>query len=336
MRIEEQAAPSITIGLPVHSGMPYLPEAIEGLLRQTYTEFQVLVILDGSSDASADYLASVHDPRLRVVEQQHCGLTFTLNRMLRECETDWLVRQDADDISAPNRLRRLVQAMTQFPDAGMFYSLAAYHPRGKSLGLYRSTRGTPDDIRAIARSGYVPAICHPSVALHVQRTLQVGGYRPGIQCEDADLWWRMALASDIRFIPEVLLLFRQNFASLTSRNLEQQALHGLYVQYLLLSQLHSRSPAPLSSIEQELSELLRRVPLRAKQELRHSNIALGEQKLLVGMGHFLQALLDSPSYVLGRLRDELFPPKQIRNGLRPEYFLDRKDSLWPATLPGAE
>jgi glycosyltransferase involved in cell wall biosynthesis len=324
----------LTIGMPVHNAMPYLPEAVESLLGQTMADFRLLAIVDGSSDASLAYLRSValEDKRVRVIEQEHRGITSTLNRMLRECETPWLVRQDADDVSAPGRLAAIVQAIGDHPGAGMFYSQAAYYPAGKSVGLYRCTRGTPAQIRSIARSGYVPAICHPSAVLHVARTLALGGYRAGLQCEDADLWWRMALAHDICFIPKVLLYFRQSSGSLTSRNLKQQALHGLYVQYLLLSALEGREAAVLSAVQAELDSMLDGSPLRAKEELRLFNIHLGQGQLMQALGRLAASMRLSPGYFLGRLRDECFPSRTIANGLSPELYRRRKDALWPRPL----
>ncbi len=319
----------LTVGLPVHNAMPYLPEAVESILGQSQADLRLLAIVDGSTDGSLDYLRSIRDARIRVVEQQHCGLTFTLNRMLRECETPWLVRQDADDISTPERLAMLQHAIEEHPEAGMFYSNAAYYPRRKSVGLYRCTRGTPDQIRSVARSGYLPAICHPSAALNVEKTLAIGGYRPGIQCEDADLWWRMALAYDIRFISDILLLYRQNAGSLTSRNLQQQALHGLYVQYLLLSQLQSRTPERLSDVEGELLTLLGGFSLVAKEKLRLFNMHLGQGEHLQALQSLTGAILASPGYVFGRLRDEFHPPQAISNGVEPRLFQQRKDVLWP-------
>ena len=181
----------------------------------------------------------------------------------------------------------------------------------------------------MARSGYLPAICHPSAALHIEKTLAIGGYRPGIQCEDADLWWRMALAYDVCFIPEVLLLFRQNADSLTSRNLQQQALHGLYVQYLLLSQLQSRTPERLSDVESELLDLLKNRALTAKERLRLFNMHLGQGEHWAALRAFLGAFTASPGYVLRRLRDEVLPSETIGNGVEPRLFQQRKDTLWP-------
>ena len=325
----EEGAEMLTIGLPVYNAMPYLAESVESILQQSLSNFQLLAIVDGSEDGSLEYLRSIRDARLRVVEQQHCGLTFTLNRMLRECETPWLVRQDADDLSTPDRLIRILQAIEQYPDAGMFYSNAAYHPRRKSVGLYRCTRGTPDQIRSVARSGYLPAICHPSVVLNVQKTLAIGAYRPGIQCEDADLWWRMALAYDIQFIPEVLLLYRQNTGSLTSRNLRQQAVHGLYVQYLLLSQLQSRVSKKLSEVEDDLLVLLDETSLLAKEKLRLFNMHLGEGKHGAALHALFDSFVASPSYVARRIRDEIMPPQAISNGVEPRLFQQRESTLWP-------
>ena len=323
----------LTVGLPVFNAMPYLRESVESILGQTRGDFQLLAVVDGSTDGSLEYLHSIRDARLRVVEQQHCGLTFTLNRMLRECETPWLVRQDADDVSTPDRLLKIQQAIEDHPDAGMFYSHAAYHPKRRSVGLYRCTRGTPDQIRSVARSGYLPAICHPSATLNVDKTLAIGAYRPGIQCEDADLWWRMALAYDIHFLPEVLLLFRQNAGSLTSRNLRQQELHGLYVQYLLLSQLQSRVPERLSDVEGELLSLIAETPLIAKEKLRLFNMHLGQRQYSAAIRAFAESFWASPHYVLRRLRDEVLPPEAISNGIEPRLFQQRKDSLWPQHHP---
>jgi GT2 family glycosyltransferase len=318
----------LTVGIPVHNAMPFLPAAVESILGQTCTDFQLLIIVDGSTDGSLEYLETIRDSRLRILVQQHCGLTFTLNRMLRECETEWLVRQDADDVSEPSRLQTISDAIAAHPSVGMFYSLAAYYPQDKSVGMFRSTRGSPEQIRGIVRTGYIPAICHPTAVLHVERTLALSGYRPGIYCEDADLWWRMALAYDIHFIPQALLLFRQNAESLTSHHLEEQQLHGLYVQYLLLSQLQSRTARPLSEIESVLRGLMLPGQLAAKQALRQFNISLGQRRRIQAYQSLLRALTASPRYVLRRLRDELFPNRAIHNGIRPKFFYRKEAVLW--------
>src|SRR6185437_15724131 len=76
--------PQLTIGVPVFNGMPYLPEAIESLLSQTYSDFEILIVDDGSTDAGPEYLRSIKDKRIRILRQPNQGLTATLNRILAE------------------------------------------------------------------------------------------------------------------------------------------------------------------------------------------------------------------------------------------------------------
>lgn len=318
----------ITVGVPVYNAMPYLPEAVSSLLAQTSTSFEILAIVDGATDASLAYLQSIRDPRLRILVQPNLGLTQTLNRMLRECRTPWLVRQDADDISHPARMERLMAAIQEFPDSGMFYSFANYHPGEKTVGSFRCSRGTPSELREIVRSGYLLSICHPTVALNVRKTLALGGYRIGLHNEDGDLWWRMALAHDIRCIPEALVGFRQHASSVSTRNLADQVVAGLYIQYLLLSHLWKHAPLPFSIVRDCLRSLLPTSELLAKERLRSFNMHLAGRRRGAALRAFAASLCASPSYVLKRLRDEFFASHSIANGIRPQLFLEHRKALW--------
>jgi len=317
-----------TIGLPVYNAMPYLPEAMESLLAQEYPHFEILAIVDGATDSSLEYLLSIRDTRLRVLTQANQGVAATLNRMLRECHTPWLVRQDADDISHRQRIARLVEAIEAVPQAGMFYSLANYHPRGQSAGSFRCSRGTPEQLRGIVEDGYLLSICHPTVALQVEKTLALGGYRVGLHNEDADLWWRMALAHEIHCIPEELVGFRQNEASVSACNLAAQMAAALYVQYLLLSHLTRRAPRPFEAIQRRLACMLQPARLRAKERLRAFNIRLAEKSYMRAGVAFTAAAMASPGYVLGRLRDEFAPCGRIANGIAPKLFFEQQEALW--------
>lgn len=325
--------PFITVGMPVYNAMPYLPEAMASLLAQQCAHFEILVIVDGATDGSVDYLRSLADrpslaARLRILTQPNEGVAPTLNRMLRECRTPWLIRQDADDISHPERVGRLVSAIESAPYAGMFYSLANYHPRGRALGSFRCTRGTPQQLRRIVREGYLLSICHPTVALHVEKTRALGGYRIGLHNEDADLWWRMALEHEIHCIPEELVGFRQSESSVSARNLTAQAVAALYVQYLLLSSLTGRTPLAFAAIQSRLQRLISPAKLRAKERLREGNIRLAEKNYRHAAAAFAASALASPGHLLGRLRDELLPRASIVNGIPPETFFKHKEALW--------
>src|ERR1039458_8846809 len=279
--------PGLTVGMPVCDAMPWLPEAMESLLQQTMKTFQILAIVDGGSDGSAAWLRNLENrlarvgfpwPRVRGLEQKHVGVTATLNRLLYEARTPWLVRMDADDVSYPTRLEKLQRTIEEHPDAGLIYSLADYHPQDRCAGQFRCSRGTPAELRGMGRSGYLLSICHSSVALNVEKVRAVGGYRMNIHAEDADLWWRLALEYEIHCIPEPLGGFRIHPQSVSSRNLEMQQLGGVYVQYLLLSELWGKKPRPFGEIAEPLGEFVQPAAFEAKEALRQFNALLRSEE----------------------------------------------------------
>jgi len=320
--------PLITVGMPVYNAMPWLPEAIESLLAQSERSFEILAIVDGATDDSATYLRSLRDPRLRVLEQPRAGVTATLNRLLRETHTPWMARQDADDVSYPRRIRQLLTAAREHPEAAVIYSLADYHPRERCTGRFRCSRGSSHELRSIVKSGYLLSLCHSTAMLQIEKVRAAGGYRMDIHAEDADLWWRLALRHEIHCIPEALVGFRLDERSVSARHAHDQQIAGLYVQYLLLSDLWGRQPRTLSEIRHALQQFLRPQSLAAKEFLRQGNMHLAAGQRRRAAAALLRALLHSPGYVLGRVHDE-FRTGAIRNGVSPQLFWQRREALWP-------
>jgi glycosyltransferase involved in cell wall biosynthesis len=318
---------TITVGMPVCNAMPWLPEAMDSLLSQSVSGFPILAIVDGGEDGSAAWLRSLHLPQLRVIEQPHAGVTATLNHLLAEARTPWLVRMDADDVSYPTRIETLLRAIAQFPQAGLLYSLADYHPRERCAGLFRCSRGTAEQLRSIVESGYLLSICHSTVALSVEKALAAGGYRMDLHAEDADLWWRMARRFDIRCIPEALVGFRLSEQSISSQHLHTQQISALYVQYLLLSELWGLRPQPLNQVACVLSGFLNPAAVRAKDWLRRSNMHLARRQPWRSVAALARSIGASPRYVAGRLRDEV-RTSAIANGVAPRLFWERKEILW--------
>jgi glycosyltransferase involved in cell wall biosynthesis len=321
--------PNLTIGLPVFNAMPFLEESLESLLRQTDGDFEILAIDDGSTDSGPEYLRSVRDSRLKVVTQANRGLTFTLNRMLREVNTPWLMRHDADDIAFPDRVAVIRRSIHQFPDAGMFYSEARYYQNGRSVGTFRATRANPDKIRQITTNGYLVSICHPTVTLNVKKAIAVGGYRFDLHIEDIDLWWRMALNYDIHYLPEVAIYFRHNTASVSSVNLENQSINTLYVQYLLLSHLYGWPALAYEYVRDHLSRSIDRSRLACREGMRRANISYSQKQYVKGSRHLGKAAMANPFYFAKRVLYEFQPDGIVFNGEEPLKFLRQRDVLWP-------
>ena len=324
-------APLLTVGLPVYNSMPYLPETMESLFKQTVSDFEILAVVDDCNDGSVEYMESIRDPRLRILRQPKSGIARALNRLLSECRTPWLVRQDTDDISYPNRLERLLEQVQAHPEAGMFYSAAEYYPSDKCVGQFRCTKGTPEELRKIVESGLLLSFCHPAVLLNVEKTLAVGGYRPEIHVEDADLWWRMALHHPIHFIPDVLVGYRQHSSSSNAHHARRAHVEILYVQYVLLSHLHGWEPLPVEKIRPLLEVFVSYRRLEAKEKLRRANMLLAENHRLTALTTALQSFLTSPQFFIKRVVDEFKPSGPITNGIDPKLFLQRKHEFWPET-----
>jgi glycosyltransferase involved in cell wall biosynthesis len=311
--------------------MPFLEESLTSLLRQTDGDFKIFAIDDGSVDSGLQYLQSVKDRRLKVVTQPHRGLTFTLNRMLREADTPWLMRHDADDIALPDRVVITKRHIERFPDAGMFYAEARYYQNGHSIGTFRSTRATPDQLRHITKRGYLLAICHPTVTLNVKKTIALGGYRFDLHIEDIDLWWRMALKHNIYYIPELTTYFRHNTTSVSTSNLECQSINTLYVQYLLLSYLYDLPALSCECVREHLALSVDRPRLACREAMRRANICYSRKQYVAAYKYMGEAAIAHPLYFARRVFYEMRPGKIIFNGELPQKLLNQRDALWPNT-----
>lgn len=323
----------LTVGIPVYNGMPYLPETVESILRQSHSDFEFIIIDDGSTDGTHAYLETLSDPRLRIIRQNNRGLSATLNRMLEESQGTWHVRQDADDIALPDRLRFIVEAITRSPESGMFYSPAHYLFRGAHRGHYRSTLASPATLRALTKSGRLIAINHSSAVLNVERTRALGGYRTDLlSAQDQDLWWRMALHHDIQLIAEPTIAYRLASSGLSSSSLARQSIEVLYAQYLLLSHLWSLPVRTLEEMSPILEKMLDMKLLEYRANLRRAGLAYDQRRygqFLVNAAH---AVLTAPKYLTQRLAYERGgSDKLVVNGVDPMMFAANKKALWPGS-----
>ena len=109
-------APSITVLMPVYNAAPFLHEAVDSVLAQTHADLELLVVNDGSTDASAEILAAFSDPRIRIVNNPgNLGLIASLNVGLKHMRGRYMARMDGDDIMHPDRLRQLFELLEAQP-----------------------------------------------------------------------------------------------------------------------------------------------------------------------------------------------------------------------------
>ncbi len=151
---------AITVLLPVHNGAEHLRAALDSVFAQDFTDFELLVVDDGSTDATAAILDGYDDPRLRVLRLRRTGLIGALNRGLDEARGAFIARLDADDEMLPGRLRRQLAAFRRNPElvaCGSDYLLF-----GAAEGLVHTPRRDTD---CRAHLVFGSPIAHPAVML---------------------------------------------------------------------------------------------------------------------------------------------------------------------------
>ena len=185
--------PTVSIILPVYNAIIDLPRALYSLINQTYSDFEVIAVDDGSTDGSGEMLDrfSQKDPRIRVIHQQNAGsLGKTLNKALEFAQGKYIARQDADDASHPSRLENQVRYMDSHPIVGLCGTWN-WHIDSQIGPIFSSE--IPDNhylLLSFLKKKINPFI-HGSVIFHKDLINKVGGYR-GSLVEDFDLWLRIS------------------------------------------------------------------------------------------------------------------------------------------------
>lgn len=209
----------------VHNGLPFLNEAIESILNQSFCDFEFIIINDGSTDDSSQVIDAfaIRDRRIILVNQDHAGLVRALNRGLAMARAPVIARMDADDIALPERLaRQYAHLMTKDDLAILGTAVSVIDADGRIVHRPNCIVGS-DAVAKAMRTG--PSLAHPSVLMRRDVLLELGGYRMAYQhAEDYDLWLRVIERYKIDNLPEVLLLYRQHDRKVSSRYAFAQAL----------------------------------------------------------------------------------------------------------------
>lgn len=197
--------PGLSVVLPVHNGRPFLDDAIASILRQTYADFELVILDDGSTDGTAADLArwSARDPRIRVATNPSpTGLVASAQAVVEHADAPLVARMDADDISRADRLERQVNLLAREPDTVLVGSLwEGIDPRGR--------RVRPRDRASLLRQAPSAPFPHGSVVFRREAFDQVGGYRTGTEgWEDLDLFLRLRSAGRLLVVPEALYRYR--------------------------------------------------------------------------------------------------------------------------------
>lgn len=212
--------PRVSVLMPMFNAAPFLNEAIESILNQTYTDFEFIIIDDASTDNSISIAKSFGDERIVLVrKKENGGIIESLNVGLEMARGEYIVRMDSDDISLPQRIERQVVFMDAHPEVGVCGTCI------ETIGLpNKAWHIETEDARIRIKLLRETHFCHPSVIMR-NRIIQENKlrYRYGYEhAEDYDLWVRIASYCQLANLPEVLLKYRIHGQQISASRFEQQ------------------------------------------------------------------------------------------------------------------
>jgi len=218
-------SPVVSVILPTLNDAEYVAKAIESVISQTYTDFEIIVVDDGSTDGTIEYLDDHPDDRIKlIVREKKSGITSAINHGIRESRGKFIARHDADDWSDNERLEKQVAYLDRNSEVVLVGTGAYLVDENGIIQSQRRVLESPSLDDLINHNEFV----HGSVMIRKGVLESVGCYDEWFHTtEDYDLWLRLAEEYEVRNIDEPLYYFRQHDESLYGSNLEELKLYHL-------------------------------------------------------------------------------------------------------------
>jgi glycosyltransferase involved in cell wall biosynthesis len=198
--------PPVTVALPAHNAERTVAQAIASTLQQSYTDFELWVLENGSSDGTADVARSFTDPRVKVFELGPVGFQGALQYAIDNASSEWVARMDADDLMFPNRLKAQMEVIRDHPEFVLVGTAAALlTPFGHIFERVSAYQSRPVDTSSLYWKRF---FADPSTVFRRRVALKVGGFDPEFTIGDVPLWFRMLAEGKGWEIAEPLHLYR--------------------------------------------------------------------------------------------------------------------------------
>ncbi|HVX84634.1 MAG TPA: glycosyltransferase family A protein [Phycisphaerae bacterium] len=216
--------PAVTVAMAAHNAAAHVSAAIDSILAQSFTDFEFLIINDGSTDNTLHILRSyaARDPRIRIVNQPNRGVIAVRNQSLELARAPFLCCIDHDDIAAPDRIAAQLHFLRRHPDVavvGGWFHIIDHAGRPIRLMRLPSDHLALDELHLAGAT----AINHPTAMLRTDIARRVGGYDPHTPfAEDLDLWLRIAEFRLIANLPAPVLFYRDHLHSASSTSQQLQ------------------------------------------------------------------------------------------------------------------
>mgnify|MGYP003999977059 CR=1 FL=1 len=228
--------PLVSVIMSIYNGEKYLKESVWSILKQTYENFEFIIIDDGSTDETLNILNTISDLRLKIISKKNTGLTKSLNYAIGIAKGDLIARIDVDDIANQERLAVQVDFLIKHPKVALCGSWAKFIDEvGNEIGKYK----VPINYSEIKHNILLHnPIIHSSVMFRKKVFNQVHGYNEKYRyAQDYELWGRIVPKYEVINLPQYLIKYRKLDTGITkSKNLTVRWI-GLKIRCLILLRL---------------------------------------------------------------------------------------------------
>jgi glycosyltransferase involved in cell wall biosynthesis len=297
--------PTVSVVVPVYNTERYVADTIQSILKQTFTDFELVVIDDGSTDRSPEILRELAstDSRIRLTVRENRGIVRTRNELLEQCRGKYMAVNDSDDLSMPQRLEKQVAYLESHPQCVLLGSrVMLMDPFGSPVCVSGQKLDHDEIEQELLGYGGGWALVQSAIMARVDVVRQIGGYRGEDHnlAEDHDLFVRLAEVGKVANLQEPLVWYRRHHTSLTHTLYQAKKQKHMQVKEWILKGAYERrglkapekwtfdrwEPTP----RQEQSRQWGWAALRngniaiarrhAKDALRHSPLSLQSWKLM--------------------------------------------------------
>lgn len=328
----------VTVAINVYNGMPYLRAALQSVLDQTISDIEILIVNDGSTDGSREYLETVNDPRIRIIDQPNGGASVASNTAIQHCHTKYLARMDADDIAMPDRIKLQLAFLEANPDVGMIGGQTA-NLGTRSVGRSIKLPCDHDEIWKTIVSGH-HAMAHPTLMMRTDLIKQVGGYwKHRLADDDIDMIMRMGEVARLANLDQVILhyrLRRDSLCGLDMRGIRFSCEYAIELGRRRRANLQAISPEEFREqlrLQPWPTRLLKSLDTHALKQYRIATEEIYGESRFFGRARLVWAAACSPQRTAKRLKRILRTSEKPARTTDEEYSTTQPRSTAQQEIP---
>lgn len=281
--------PAISVIIPAYNAEATIAETIGSVQKQTFTDLEIIVINDGSTDRTLEVLQKIPDPRLKVFSYKNSGVSVSRNRGISQATGEYIAFLDSDDLWTPDKLESQLTALQYNPKAGVAYSWTYFMFEDEKLSFVENSHCFEGNVYpGLLLTNFLHNGSNPLIRKEAVES--VGLFDPAIKSvEDWDYYIRLAKKWDFVLVPKPQILYRQHLSSI-SYNIEVMQQHCLQ----LMKKTFETAPKDLQYLKgKSLANIYQYSAQKYMKTVDHNpaNLYYAAQKLFLSIRSYPQILL---------------------------------------------